>query len=338
MKEYTIGAGEEGIRLDKQLLKILNTAGTGFIYKMLRKKNITLNDKKASGNEHLKAGDIIKVYLSDETFRKFSTDKSLDLIAVNDNKENKSITDRIVYEDDDIILVNKPAGLLSQKARSEDISLNDLCLSYLIRKGEVNDASLKLFKPSICNRLDRNTSGLVIFAKNYKAAALFSTAIKDRTIRKYYLCPVKGRIDKESTVSAYLSKDEKSNKVSMSDVPLKGSSKVSTAYKPLRYNDKYTLLLVELITGKSHQIRAQMSYLGHPLIGDHKYGDKELNDKIKLCYGINSQALHAYKLIIPKDSGELGKYAGTYKAGLPKDMEKLIKDLFNIDIREIYGE
>lgn len=337
MKEYLIGPPDEGIRLDKQLSKILDNAGNGFIYKMLRKKNITVNDKKAGGSEHLKAGDVIKIYLSDETFEKFSRGGKAERIArVGDEENTIIIKDIIIHEDDDILILNKPSGLLSQKADAGDLSINELCLNYLLDKGEITDESLKLFKPSICNRLDRNTSGIIVFAKTYKAAALFAKALKDRTIHKYYLCLVKGRIDKEGMSNAFLKKDETSNKVKVSDEEVDRAAGICTAFRPLAFTDEYTLLEVDLITGKSHQIRAQMAYLGHPLIGDYKYGDRLLNDMLKSRSRISSQALHAYKLVIPAcDGNGISRFSGTYRAQPPEDMKELIRELFDIDLKDI---
>ena len=337
MKEYLIGPSDEGIRLDKQLSKILDNAGNGFIYKMLRKKNITLNDKKAGGSEHLKAGDVIKIYLSDETFEKFSRGgKAEKIVRVGDEDNIIVIKDIIIHEDDDILILNKPSGLLSQKADVSDLSINELCLNYLLDKGELSDDSLNLFKPSICNRLDRNTSGIIVFAKTYKAAALFAGALKDRTIHKYYLCLVKGRIDKEGKSNAFLIKDEKSNKVKVSDEESDRAAGICTAFRPLAFTDEYTLLEVDLITGKSHQIRAQMAYLGHPLIGDYKYGDRKLNDYLKSRFKVSSQALHAYKIVIPEQENDgISMYSGTYIAQPPEDMQILISRLLHTDIKDI---
>lgn len=337
MKEYLIGPSDEGIRLDKQLLKILDNAGNGFVYKMLRKKNITVNDKKANGSEHLKAGDIIRIYLSDETFEKFSSGSKADkIVRVMEEDNTVRIKDIIIHEDDEILILNKPSGILSQKADAGDFSINELCLGYLMKKGEITDESLKLFKPSVCNRLDRNTSGIIVFAKTYKAAALFASALKDRTIHKYYLCLVKGRIDKEDKSNAFLTKDEKSNTVKVSAEESEGAGLISTAFRPLACNDEYTLLEVELITGKSHQIRAQMAYLGHPLLGDFKYGDRHLNDMLKSSYKLSSQALHAYKLVIPSyDDDEISRFAGTYRAAPPGHMKDLIRELLDIDVKDI---
>ena len=337
MKEYIIGPGDEGIRLDKQLLKILNNAGSGFVYRMLRKKNITLNDRKASGNEHLSCGDVIKIFLSDETFEKFSgKNKTDELRAADKAQVSGSINDIIIHEDEDLLIVNKPSGLLTQKASAQDISLNEMCLSYLTDKGVISDESLKIFKPSVCNRLDRNTSGIVIFAKNYRAASTISRALKERTIHKYYLCIVKGRVDKEGRKTAYLVKDIRSNRVRVSDTEEKGASLITTLYRPLRTADGYSLLEVELITGKSHQIRAQMAHIGYPLLGDYKYGDKQLNDDLKDRFNISSQVLHAYKLVIPDEQGEdTDRYAGTYIAPPPGDMKELIEELFSCDTNDL---
>ena len=330
MKKFIIGPSEEGIRLDKQLKKILNNAGSGFVYKMLRKKNITLNNRKAEGNEHLKKGDVIKIFLSDETFDKFSAD-SYQKIGSRGSLygSDPDFCHRIIYEDSNILMYDKPVGILSQKADKDDISVNEICLSYLMDKGEISGESLRVFKPSVCNRLDRNTSGLIIFAKNYKAAALFSRALKDRLIHKYYLCMVKGRIDKEGEAGAYLVKDERTNRVSVSDKQKSDSSSVSIAYRPLKYNDDYSLLEVELITGKSHQIRAQMAHLDHPLLGDYKYGDRKLNDSLKERFDAGSQLLHSHKLVIPSGiDPDLEPYAGTYTAPVPKAVEDMVSGLF----------
>ena len=336
MKEFPIGTNEEGIRLDKQLKKILNNASSGFIYKMLRKKNITLNDKKAAGDEHLKSGDIIKIYLSDETFDRFSARETGDDIP--DVSMAGDLSGLIIYEDDDVIFLNKPAGLLSQKASKDDISVNELCISYLKDKGELNDDKLKVFKPSVCNRLDRNTSGLIIFAKNYRTAAAFSRSLKERLIQKYYLCIVSGRIDKAGEGSAYLNKDERTNRVTVRDKGKENDHEIRTAYKPLYTNGEYSLLLIDLITGKPHQIRAQMAAMGHPLLGDYKYGNRKLNDAIKNKFGLKAQLLHAYRLVIPGDNEDLKDLAGTYTAPPPDNMDKIISGLLKRDLKSLTGE
>ncbi|MCR5420979.1 MAG: RluA family pseudouridine synthase [Lachnospiraceae bacterium] len=298
MKEFIIKDTDEGLRLDKQLLKILNKAGSGFIYKMLRKKNITLNGKKALGSEHLKAGDVIRIYLSEDTFEKFS---GSGILKSDINARFKDISDWIIFEDDNIMLINKPAGVLSQKAKDTDFSLNEMCLFHMIDNNELNEEKLKLFTPSICNRLDRNTSGLIIFGKTYSAASVLGEALRLRTIKKYYLCIVKGQVSTPGLINGYLIKNETENKVTVKNEFVNGSQKVSLSYKPLKGSLKYTLLEVDLITGKSHQIRALMAYKGHPLLADPKYGDKILNKELIKEYGVEQQLLHSFRLVMPKD-------------------------------------
>ena len=161
MKQFTISPNESGQRFDKYLKKLLSNASGSFVYKMLRKKNITLNDHKADGTEKLASGDQVKLFLSDETFEKFSGGEQ-----ANSEYEAVKAVDasrlKVVYEDADVLIINKPSGMLSQKAVPEDISANEYILSYLIRKGELTEEQWKTFRPSICNRLDRNTSGLLI--------------------------------------------------------------------------------------------------------------------------------------------------------------------------------
>ena len=194
MKQFTISPNESGQRFDKYLKKLLSNASGSFVYKMLRKKNITLNDRKADGTEKLNAGDLVKLFLSDETFEKFSGKDETN----SGYMKLKSIDSgrlQVVYEDDDVIIINKPSGMLSQKAVPEDISANEYILSYLIRKGALSEEQFKTFKPSICNRLD---IGLCL--KNTKTSWSPSTvpmkaeALKKRTVQKYYRCIVKGEL------------------------------------------------------------------------------------------------------------------------------------------------
>ena len=335
MKEFVISDKGQGIRLDKQLMKILNNAGSGFVYKMLRKKNITLNGHKAEGNEHLKAGDIIRIYLADDTFNKFSSDKLNEGNVKGQNKKDfPDIGEITVYEDDKLLLLNKPAGILSQKAEAGDISINELCLDHLIKKNELTADRLKIFKPSVCNRLDRNTSGLIIFAKDYSMAAAVNTALKERTIHKYYLCIAEGRIAEEGRYTGYLTKDREKNRVNVSEAPVPGAAKIETVIRPIKVSQSYSLLEILLVTGRSHQIRAQLAKLGHPLLGDVKYGStvkqSVYNKQEKRAF----QQLHAYKLSIPGDmEGVLGYLAGRdFYAKVPDEMGAVIKKIFGVDI------
>ncbi|MDO4788913.1 MAG: RluA family pseudouridine synthase [Johnsonella sp.] len=329
MREIEIKKEDAGQRLDKLLAKYLPLAEKSFIHKMLRKKNITLNDKKAGGEQRIKEGDRIRLWLAEETIEKFAAPaaKNSPESREREEKSKKEIREkdssrvffslekeRIVYEDEELLVYNKPAGLLSQKAQPSTLSLNDLLLQYL---GEERNP---LFKPSICNRLDRNTSGLVICAKTYRAARCMGDLIKERKIEKYYLCAVSGIPKREMRVASWLKKEEKSNKSLIKDEEFAGAKYIETKYRLLYEEDRISLLLAKLITGRSHQIRAQLSYLGYPILGDKKYAKKrEGEEKIPLS-SIKHQLLHAYLLKLPSFSGELSYLSGmVFCAPPPRD-------------------
>lgn len=312
MQEYIIGKNEAGQRLDKYLGKVLKEAPVSFFYKMMRKKNIVLNSAKCTGKEILSVGDKVKLFLSDETIDKFGGCVSGNVQTAGAEAYPYRKLD-IVYEDDDVIFVNKPAGMLTQKAQPSDISLNEYIIGYLLHTGAIDAAQLRTFKPSVCNRLDRNTSGLVLAGKSLAGTQMLSKMIKERTIQKYYITVVAGHVSSDSSVEGLLIKDEVHNKVSVR--PLKdGGDQASDAderyirtdYHVLGYGDGYTVLEVHLITGRPHQIRAHLASLGHPILGDYKYGIKAVNEK----YGLKEQLLHAYRIVLP-DGRE-------YKAAMPK--------------------
>ncbi len=322
MRELNIGTNEAGQRFDKYLSKYLKDAPKSFIYKMLRKKNITRNGKKADGSEKLSEGDIIKMFMSDETIDKF--------MGVNENVLLKTqVNLDVVYEDSNIIIVNKPVGMLSQKAEKNDVSLNEYIIEYLYGKKKVTDESLRTFRPSVCNRLDRNTSGLVIAGCSLTGTQTLSKMLKDRTIDKYYYCIVDGVMTDKKKVSGYLKKDEKTNKVTVTAEKKEGSSYIETYYEPVKNNGKLTLLRIKLITGKPHQIRAHLAWTGHPIAGDYKYGNKKLNQYVKNGYGCNSQLLHAGEVTFPVLSGEMKNLSGMcIKADVPETFKNVIKGEF----------
>ncbi|MFU0826559.1 MAG: Pseudouridine synthase [Lachnoclostridium sp.] len=320
MKIITVDKNEAGQRLDKLLMKYLNKAPKSFIYKMLRKKNITLNGKKASGSEKTQLNDEIKLFLSDETIQNFSE-------AYKKVEVKYDFT--VVYEDADILLVNKPAGLLSQKAGKDDISLVEHIHSYLLNTNQIREEELNTFKPGICNRLDRNTSGLVAAGKTLAGLQVLSELFRERTLDKYYLCIVKGMIKEGRQINGYLRKDEKSNKVSVTGDNREGGEPIRTEYKPVQYNSRYTLLCVKLITGKTHQIRAHLSSIGHPVIGDSKYGNKEENQKFKKDFGLKYQLLHSYQIGFPDLTGKFEYLSGkVFTAPLPDYFTRIQKELF----------
>lgn len=320
MQVVKISKNEAGQRLDKLLAKYLNLAGKSFIYKMLRKKNITLNGKKCDGSEKLSEGDEVKLFLSDETIGKFS--------EVKIQKVKKTKLD-VVYEDNDIILINKPAGMLSQKAKDSDESLVEYLISYLLDSGQLTGEEMRQFRPSVCNRLDRNTSGIVIAGKSLPGLQIMSKAIKERTIGKYYLCIVRGKVNETKEISGFLKKDEKTNQAVVLKHEEKDALPIRTQYRPLLSDGRYTLLEVKLITGRSHQIRAHLASIGHPIAGDHKYGDPRLNAAVKEKYGVKSQMLHAWRLVMPSSMEEpLSGLAGReFTAGPPAEFAVMTADM-----------
>ena len=293
MKLITVHKQEEGQRLVKLLGAYLKEAPNSFFYKMLRKKNITLNGKKADGTEKLKCGDEIRLFLSDETYEKFAG-------KVQPKEKFPTAKLNIVYEDSNVIFINKPAGMLSQKSVPSDVSLNEYLLGYLEKSGQWKQEESKAFRPSVCNRLDRNTSGLVICGKSMAGLQQMAALLKDRSLHKYYLCLVKGVMTESQHLEGYLLKDENSNQVKIFQKETEGAAHIITEYEPLYTEGETTLLKVTLVTGKSHQIRAHLSSIGHPIIGDPKYGDRKVNAFFRETHGIKNQMLHAWKLTFPE--------------------------------------
>lgn len=317
MQKRIVTNNEADQRLSKLLEKYLKEAPKSFIYKMLRKKNITLNGKKADGTEKTKIGDEITLWLSDETIEKFA--------GVQDFKRADYSFD-IIYEDDNILLMNKPAGLLSQKAQPEDISINEQMISYLLDKGELTEEMLKSFKPSVVNRLDRNTSGIIAAGKTLPALQALSELFKDRTMHKYYLCLVKGEIKEKKVLEGWQIKDARTNKVYLTNQKTEAGAYIKTAYEPIASNKEMTLLKVLLVTGRTHQIRVHLAGEGHALAGDYKYGDKSFNDRLKAKYHLKHQFLHAWKLCMPKLSGVLADVSEkSFTAPLPENFQYILE-------------
>ncbi len=321
MKEFIIRQTEAGQRLDKFLCRCLPEAGQSFLYKMLRKKNIVLNDGKAQGRELLTEGDRVKLYFSDETFLKFA--------KVSQPQCPPLEARMILYEDDQVILLNKPAGMLSQKASPSDRSLTEYLTAYLNQEGIGSHEGVRVFQPGLCNRLDRNTSGLVLAGKNLAAVRDLSRMLKDRSLGKYYLCLVKGSLREEGHLLAYLTKDSAHKRVRVSARPSSESSPIETSYQPLAYDRDSTLLRVHLITGKTHQIRSHLAFLGHPLAGDPKYGDPAYNRRCQKELGLERQFLHAWQLVFPSGEGRtksLENLSGrTFTAPLPMDLKRALE-------------
>ena len=337
MKEIVVTSREAGQRLDKLLGKYLKEAPKSFLYKMLRKKNIILNGKKADGSEKLQELDVIKLFFSEETLEKFTGISGGDGSRSGNGQaaaaSKTEITQpypfrslNILYEDEHILLINKPAGMLSQKAKPEDVSLVEYVIGYLLRKKELSEEDLQRFHPSVCNRLDRNTSGIVAAGKTMAGLQELSALFHDRTMHKYYRCLVKGTVREACRLEGYLKKDEKTNQVRIFSQPQEGAQLIKTEYTPLAWSSHLTLLEVKLITGRSHQIRAHLASCSHPLAGDPKYGDRKLNEYLRQKYGLKYQLLHSCRLEMPELTGALAPVSGrVFTAELPGYFREILE-------------
>lgn len=318
MEEIKIGKNDSGQRVDKFLKKFLPKASPGLIYKLIRKKRIKVNNKRVRPSDILKEGDVMQLYLALEGLR-------------SENLVKKALIDfEVIYEDENIVIVNKPAGLLSHSAGGDEKNLVDQIVYYLYKKGEYKPGTEKSFVPALCNRLDRNTGGLVLAAKNFAALKDMNRMIKEKGVDKYYRAIVEGTLKGERQIKGFLTKDERSNKVTVTSFPVKGGREIYTLYRPIRHSScGYTAVEVQLVTGRPHQIRAHLAYIGHPIVGDYKYGSKDTNYLFRDKYGVRSQLLYAYRLVF-RETTPLFEYlkGRVVTAPLPEHFRKIEKDLF----------
>ena len=323
MREITVGKNDTNQRMDRFLNKYLPKAPKSLIQKYIRQKKIKLNKKRTKPEDIISEGDKIQFYIYEEVLSKYEEDKKS--LILENNLD-------IIYEDKNIILMNKPAGKLSHAASNEDYGKNlvDEMISYLIQKEDYVPRIEKSFIPAISNRLDRNTSGIIIGCKNKYSLNNMNKAVASGHVEKYYLTIAKGNL-KDKKVEVNL---ERINNRTV--VTKEGKESVSD-FKNLKYEKGFSLVEVNLITGRTHQIRSHLKSIRHPIIGDGKYGDFETNRTFRNKYGVNRQLLHAYKIILNGFDGELSYLNGkTFISKLPKDFSKVAKDLFGEDYESLY--
>ena len=314
MREFRISEQEAGIRLVKYAGKLLGEAPASLIHKFIRNKNIELNHKRCREDDLLKAGDMVELFLSDETIDKFSGGSMAFYAGDTKSLDPK----RILYEDDNYLFYNKPPGLITQSDKTGRISLNDMLIAYTGTKG--------VFRPSVCNRLDTNTSGIVLCGRSLEGLKTLNSLManrsrqdgrsKGRGIRKIYRALVIGRVDDEMTIRSW-QRINRDNTVSVYDSEGEGLKEMVTLIRPITSGERLSYIECELITGRKHQIRAQLSHIGHPVAGDRKYGSRPDPSKA------SRQMLHAYRIIMPDEVLD----GLTVTAGIPDDMQRIIEEI-----------
>lgn len=306
-----IDTNDAGMRLDRYLKKLLPNAKASLLYKSIRKKNITVNGKKAKQEDVLVFGDTVEIYFSDETLAKFSKAP----------KSAKGKFPAIVLESADFIIMDKPVGILSHgTGKAYERNMVDDMLAYLIHTKSYNPRGEKTFVPSICNRLDRNTSGLILGAKTAAGLRAANEWIRDREVEKYYMTIVEGVLEGERKVENRLKKEGDKNRVVEGD---EGKEALGI-YRPLKSAGNYTLVEAELITGRTHQIRQQLASIGHPVVGDRKYGRPS-----RAFEDLHHQLLHAYKLVFP-ETDEFPDVSGQVFISEPKGKFQRIRERLHL--------
>lgn len=313
-----IGTNESGQRLDKFCRKLMKDVPLSAIYKVIRKGDVKINGKKSKEKYMLQNGDVFET-------RDIKTErKKVEFIKIDKNSL------KVSYEDKNMLVIEKwPGVLVHSDKKNGEATVTDHVLSYLNEKGDFTPEKEVVFTPSPCNRLDRNTSGMVIFGKNFSATKAINEMIRERKIKKYYVAVVKGRI-KDGLYEAYISKNEDSNISSVYVEEKENTKKIAMEVKTIQSVGSYSFIELELLTGRSHQLRAHLSFLGNHILGDPKYGDLKLNSFFENKYGLSYQFLYAYKLYFKDCPPELSYLENkTLTESLPPIFKKIKRDVFD---------
>ncbi|MDF2502645.1 MULTISPECIES: RluA family pseudouridine synthase [Clostridium] len=314
--KIVIGPNEAGQRVDKFVRKWLKDVPLSAIFKAFRKGDIKVNGKKTKEKYSLLEGDIV------ETYYISSKPEKKKFVRVDNNF-------KVTYEDENMLLVEKwPGVLVHSNSENGEPTLTDYALSYLYDKGDYEPEKEVTFTPAPCNRLDRNTSGIVVFGKNFEALKSLNEMIRERTVKKYYTALVKGKL-RDSVYEGYIYKNEDANISKVFDSEMPNTKKIAMEVKTIQTCGTFSLIEIDLITGRSHQLRAHLSHLNHPIVGDSKYGDKKLNSFFNNKYGLNYQFLYAYKLIFKNCPEKLAYMENkTIAESLPPIFKKIKTDVF----------
>ena len=317
MRKIVISQKEANQRVDKYVKKYLNLAPLSFIYKLFRKKDVKINGHWVKESYILKEGEELSIFVTDSQIEEFSKEKEIEKVNLNHE---------IIFEDENIIIINKPRGLLVHGDEGEKkLTLANEVINYLYFKGEYNPKETKAFTPAPAHRLDRNTSGLVVFAKNLVSLQELEELFKDKEeIQKEYQALVVGHLSNKQTIDAPLLKDTKTGLVKISKL---GKSAV-TIVTPIKFIKDFTLVNVTILTGRTHQIRVHLASINHPVVGDSKYGDFKVNKHVRELYGFENQFLTAYKLTFKNLKGHLSYLSNrSFECSLPKEEIKLLETM-----------
>ncbi|MFR6598483.1 MAG: RluA family pseudouridine synthase [Finegoldia magna] len=316
MRHINIDNSNSNQRVDRFIMKLMPNMSKNHIQKLIRTKKVKVNKKRTEPDYNLKIDDVVNIYLYDEVIEKYQDNRVY-------SAEDFNLD--IIYEDDDLILINKKTGVLSHAANPQDYGKNivDMMVSYLIKTNQFTPTQNSTFTPALVNRLDRNTSGIVVGAKTYDSLKYFNDLFKKHEITKIYETIVVGNL-KDQTIDLALEKNNDKNKSVVNSSGKKSMTKVWN----VKNFGKYSLVNVDLLTGRTHQIRAHLSHINHPIIGDIKYGNRDVNKYFKNKYDLNFQLLHSYKLIFPEKMEKYQKYESIVFESKRDDLfEKILNDL-----------